>query len=119
MNQTPRDEIKKLIKDILSIKLSDKAEGGKETPIFKELVESHAENLLRKFEETFVFQRIKEHFKPSFLYGVTQSIVGGILLFFVIGILILTIYGYHFNFWDAVEKFAKDINESKRIELKK
>ncbi len=116
MSQSPRDEIKKLIKESLSTKLSAKANGNKDTQMFKEVVESHAESLLRKFEENTIFQQVKENFKPSFWYSVCQSIIGGILLFFVIGFFVFVIYGYRFNFWGAVENLAKDINENKRIE---
>lgn len=118
-----RDEIKKLIKESLSGKLtqSSQKENIIENVSFQinSIVEENAENLLAQFEKNITIQQIKERLTQPFCYGVYQSIIGGILLFFVIGFLMFVIYGYRFNFWGVVEDLAKDVNQSNTNKIEK
>lgn len=122
MSHSPRDEIKNLIKEGLSAKILQSSQKENITegfpPKLNSMVEDNAENLLAQFEKNITIQQIKERLTQPFCYGVYQSIIGGILLFFVIGFLMFVIYGYRFNFWGGLEDLAKDVNQSNTIRSK-
>ncbi len=100
LSSTPRDEIKKILIAFFQQKFNE-TYGHVNNPgdiDEHELIELKTEKILKKFEEGLITKKIKEDIMRPYWYGVTQSLVGGILLFFLIGIFVLIIQGFTFDF---------------------
>jgi len=115
INQSPRSEIKKLLIESLSQKLSKESGQQHDTPTFNNLVESHAEQILTQYEQSVISSEIRKELKNSsrgFWYGTGQSILGSFIFLFIIGALLFVFNGFKFNFLETFSQAAQNVDRS-------
>ena len=109
MNQNARNEIKNFIKDSLTNKLSGEI-GRNSGEDLSKVVEENTEVLLSKYEDSLLAEKVSEKIKalkPGFFVGVWQSLLGSICMFVVIGLCVIILIGFNFDFFEAFQKFIK------------
>jgi hypothetical protein len=95
-----RQEVKGLMVATLEQDLLNKSGQKRSSKTLREAVEARTEELLGRFEEIAFTKIVQTEFRnsrPGFWIGVGQSLLGSVLLFVLLAVFALVLYGMKVN----------------------